>query len=111
LIRGRPIPRAKQAATLGSMLAGVGYLRRTRVLLAAITLDLFAVLLGGAVTLLPVYARDILAVGPSGLGWLRAAPSIGAVAMALLIAFLPVLRRAGPTLLWAVAGFGLVTLV
>jgi hypothetical protein len=83
----------------------------TELILATITLDLFAVLLGGATALLPIYARDILRIGPTGLGWLRAAPSIGASLMALVIAHRPPMRRAGPTMLWAVAGFGLATIV
>jgi hypothetical protein len=79
--------------------------------LAAITLDMFAVLFGGAVTLLPVYATDILKVGPEGLGLMRAAPSIGALIMAVSLAHLPPFKRAGRTLLLAVAGFGLATIV
>src|SRR5206468_8545625 len=100
----------REAPTLGSIVEGVSFLRRTPVLLAAITLDLFAVLFGGATTLLPIFARDILHVGPSGLGWLQAASSIGAVGVALYLAHRPPLRRAGPTLLLAVAGFGLATI-
>jgi MFS family permease len=80
-------------------------------ILATITLDLFAVLLGGATALLPIFARDILEVGPSGLGWLRAAPSVGAFLMAVALAHRAPLRRAGRTLLAAVAGFGLATVV
>jgi MFS family permease len=91
--------------------AGFSFVRKTELILAAITLDLFAVLLGGATALLPIFARDILQVGPTGLGWLRAAPSIGAVLMALVQAHRPPLRRAGPTMLWAVAGFGAATIV
>ena len=97
--------------SLRTIVEGVRFLRRTPVLLAALTLDLFAVLLGGATTLLPVFARDILAVGPVGLGWLQAAASVGAVSMALFLAHRPPLRHAGRTLLLAVAGFGLVTIV
>jgi len=96
---------------LHTLLAGLNYVRRHQLLLAALTLDLFAVLLGGAVALLPIYAKDILRVGPVGLGWLQAAPSLGAVGMALALAHLPPLRRAGQTLLWAVAGFGAATVV
>ena len=80
-------------------------------ILAAITLDMFAVLFGGAVTLLPIYATNILMVGPTGLGLLRAAPSIGALIMALLLAHLPPFRHAGRTLLLAVAGFGVATIL
>jgi MFS family permease len=80
-------------------------------MLAAITLDLFAVLLGGATTLLPIFAKDILHVGPIGLGWLQAADSMGAVCMALALAHRPAFKKAGRTLLLAVAGFGLATIV
>jgi MFS family permease len=110
-IRGRPATLSRERPTLTSLLAGVTFLWRSPLLLGAITLDLFAVLFGGATALLPIYAKDILQVGPDGLGWLRAAPSIGAVLMALLIAYLPPFRRAGLTLLMAVAGFGVATIV
>jgi MFS family permease len=93
------------------LLEGVRFLRRSQIILAAITLDLFAVLLGGATTLLPIYAKDILQVGPTGLGWLRAAPSIGAVCIALSIAYIPPFKKTGRTLLLAVAGFGLATFI
>jgi len=111
-IRGRRAaqPPAEEA-NLTSLAVGVRFVWRSKVLLAAITLDLFAVLLGGATALLPVFARDILQVGPTGLGWLRAAPSIGAVSMAIALAYLPPFRRAGATLLLAVAGFGAATIV
>jgi MFS family permease len=92
------------------LFAGLRFIRHHRIFLAAITLDLFAVLLGGAVALLPVYARDILHVGPVGLGWLRAAPGIGAALMAILLARLPPWRRPGVALLFAVAGFGVATI-
>ncbi len=93
------------------VVAGFHYVWRTPLLLAGMTLDLFAVLLGGAVALLPVYARDILHVGPQGLGLLQAAPSLGAVLMAFVSAHLPPFKQAGKLLLWAVAGFGLATVV
>lgn len=95
---------------LQSLRAGIRFLQHTRIILASITLDMFAVLLGGAVFLLPVYARDILQVDSTGLGILRAAPSIGALLMALFLARRSPFRRAGWTLLWAVAGFGLATI-
>jgi MFS family permease len=101
----------EEATSFQSLAAGVGFVWRTKIILAAITLDLFAVLLGGATTLLPIYAQDILHVGPAGLGWLRAAPSVGAVVMALSLAHLPPLKRAGWILLAAVTGFGLATIV
>jgi MFS family permease len=90
---------------------GLRFLRSAKILLAAITLDMFAVLLGGAIALMPIYATDILHVGADGLGILRAAPSVGALLMALLLARLPPIRKAGWTLLWAVAGFGLATII
>jgi MFS family permease len=110
-MRPRSKPRAVEAASLRSLLAGIDFVRRSELILATITLDLFAVLLGGATMLLPVFAKDILRVGPTGLGWLRAAPSIGAFLMALALAHRPPMRHAGRTLLWAVAGFGVATIV
>jgi len=111
LIKGRQLALSRKAATLDSLGEGIRFIRSTKVILAAITLDMFAVLLGGAVTLLPVYATDILRVGPEGLGLMRAAPSIGALIMAVMLAHLPPFRRAGRTLLIAVAGFGIATIV
>jgi MFS family permease len=96
---------------LQDLLAGMRFVWRTKVILATITLDLFAVLLGGAVALLPIFAKDILHVGPVGLGWLRAAPSIGAVTMALIIAHRRPMARAGVAMLWAVVAFGVATIV
>lgn len=104
-------PRVKKAVSMGVVLEGMRYLRRNRLLLGASSLDLFAVLLGGAVALLPVYASDILHVGALGLGLLRAAPGIGAVLTALIIAHHPLRRRVGATMLWCVGGFGLMTVV
>ena len=97
--------------SLRSLVAGFEFVRKSELILAVISLDMFAVLLGGATALLPIFAEDILHVGPKGLGWLRAAPAIGASLMALVQAHRPPLRRAGPTLLWAVAGFGVATIV
>ena len=111
LMRGRQLALSRKAATLESLQEGLRFIRSTKEILAAITLDLFAVLFGGAVTLLPVYATDILKVGPQGLGLLRAAPSIGALLMAVTLAFLPTFKHAGRTLLLAVTGFGLATIV
>jgi len=111
LIRGRHLPLARKAATLDSLKEGLRFMRDTKVILAAITLDMFAVLFGGAVALLPIYATDILQVGPTGLGIMRAAPSIGALLMAFALAHLPPFKQAGRTLLWAVAGFGIATIV
>ncbi len=94
-----------------SIRAGWSFLRRTQVILASISLDMFAVLFGGATFLLPVFAKDILHVDAAGLGVLRAAPSIGALCMAVFLARRPPLRRSGRTLLLAVAGFGVATIV
>ncbi len=93
------------------LLAGLRFVWRTRLILWAISLDMLAVLLGGAVYLLPIFARDILQVGAQGYGWLRAAPAAGAFCMAFLLAHIPPMKRAGRNLLAAVAGFGLVTIV
>lgn len=93
------------------LIRGWRFVRSTPVFLGAITLDLFAVLLGGAVALLPVFAKDVLHVGPVGLGWLRAAPSLGALSMALLQTRLPPWKKPGVALLVAVTGFGIATVV
>ena len=110
-IKGRDLALAEKSATLDSVKEGLRFMRDTRVVLAAITLDMFAVLFGGAVALLPIYATDILKVGAQGLGVMRAAPSIGALIMAFMLAHLPPMKNAGKTLLWAVTGFGIATIV
>jgi len=110
-IRHRSTERLTHVMTASALVAGVRFVARSKLLLPIITLDLFAVLLGGATTLLPIYAKDILHVGPAGLGWLDAAPSLGAVLIAVALASFPPMRRAGRTLLWAVLGFGIGTLV
>ena len=94
-----------------SLLAGLRFLVSKKVILATITLDMAAVFLGGATALLPIFADQILHSGPIGLGWMRAAPGVGGLVMAIVIAYLPPMRRAGTTLLWCVAGFGLATIV
>jgi MFS family permease len=104
-------PPADQRPSLRSAMEGLRFIRRTPVLLAAISLDLFAVLFGGAVALLPVIAEEQLGVGDIAYGWLRAAPGIGAAAMAVALAVRPVRRRVGVTLLVSVAIFGLATIV
>jgi predicted MFS family arabinose efflux permease len=106
----KPPTKTPHASDATEIFAGFRFIRRNPVFLAAITLDLFAVLLGGAVALLPVFAKDILHVGPSGLGFLRAAPSVGALSMALLLTRLRPWKRPGTVLLFAVAGFGLATM-
>jgi MFS family permease len=102
---------SSKKTTLQDLGEGFAFLRHAPIILAAITLDLFAVLLGGATTLMPIFAQDILKVGPTGLGWLEAAPSLGAICVTLFIAHRPPFQRAGRTLLLAVAGFGLATIV
>jgi len=104
-------PRVREPFSLQTVFAGFGYIWRHKLVFGSISLDLFAVLLGGAVALLPVYAKEILVTGPWGLGLLRSAPGIGAAVMALLIAYKPIRRRAGATMLWCVAGFGVFTIV
>jgi MFS family permease len=107
-----PVERsADEKPGFGSLLAGVSFVLNRRLLLATMSLDLFAVLLGGAVYLLPVFAKDILHADAIGFGWLRAAPSFGAVVMALILAHRPPMKHAGRALLLAVAGFGLATIV
>jgi len=110
-IKGRQLALAEKSATLDSVREGLRFMRRTKVILAAITLDMFAVLFGGAVALLPIYATDILKVGAQGMGIMRAAPSIGALLMAFTIAHLPPMKNAGKTLFLAVTGFGVATII
>jgi MFS family permease len=107
----RSKPRPREPVTVKSVLAGLRYIGQKKLILGSISLDLFAVLLGGAVALLPVFASDILRTGPWGLGLLRASPAIGAGSMALLLAHRPFRRRAGATMLWCVAGFGAFTVL
>ncbi|HEX3245498.1 MAG TPA: MFS transporter, partial [Chloroflexota bacterium] len=106
--RGHP-PHTDRRQTLRDIFAGVSFIRRNEVYLAAITLDLFAVLLGGAIALLPVYAKEVLAVGPAGLGLLRSAPAVGALLAALVTTRLPPWQRPGRVLLVVVAIFGIST--
>jgi MFS family permease len=107
----RPTVRDDSPVTLRTLLAGLRFVVKTDLLLATMTLDMVAVLLGGATALLPIYARDILKVGPEGLGWLRAAPSVGSFATALALAHRKPIQRAGPVILWSVAGFGVATII
>ncbi|MDP3083949.1 MAG: MFS transporter [Rubrivivax sp.] len=110
LIRYAHAP-SREPLTLHNLLAGVRFVWQHKVVLGAISLDLFAVLLGGATALLPMFAKDVLQVGPWGLGLLRAAPAVGALAISLALTRWPLRRRTGHTLLGAVAMFGLATLV
>jgi MFS family permease len=93
-----------------SLIEGFSFVYQSKIILGIITLDLFAVLLGGAVTILPMFAHDIFHVGPGGFGWLRNAMAIGAVICAVIIAHRPPLQKAGKTMLWAVAIFGVATI-
>jgi MFS family permease len=112
-----PIPRGKRSAdrseknTWHSLIAGMKFVFSKHVILATITLDLFAVLLGGVTALLPIFADQILHCGPVGLGWMRAAPAVGAFGMALVVAYLPPMKHAGKALLWCVSGFGIATII
>jgi MFS family permease len=104
-------PPPKEKMTLHNLGAGLHFVLAHRIILGIISLDLFAVLLGGATALLPIYAKDILHVGANGLGWLRAALPVGSVSMALFLAHRPPLKHAGHAMLLAVAGFGLATII
>uniref|UniRef100_UPI00166B0BD0 MFS transporter n=1 Tax=Aliidongia dinghuensis TaxID=1867774 RepID=UPI00166B0BD0 len=110
-IRLERAPPRREPVTLASVFAGVAFIRSRPAILGAISLDLFAVLLGGATALLPIFARDILAIGPWGLGLLRSAPALGALSMSLFLAQCPLERRVGRIMLTAVAIFGLATVV
>jgi len=107
-LRSRVRPRS--ALSWKTVFAGMHYIWREKLVLGSISLDLFAVLLGGAVALLPAYAREILKTGPWGLGLLRCAPAFGAATMALLLAYRPLRNRIGQKMLWCVAGFGVFTI-
>ncbi len=104
-------PPPHEPVTLGTLFAGFHYIRERPVILGAISLDLFAVLLGGATALLPIFAKDLLHVGPWGLGLLRAAPGAGALAMSLVLMRWPVERRVGRVMFASVAVYGAATLV
>jgi len=104
-------PRRHEELNLRTVLAGVRYIWRQKLVLGSMSLDLFAVLLGGAVALLPVYAQAILKTGPWGLGLLRCAPGVGATLMAALLAYRPLRRKMGSTLLWCVGAYGVFTIL
>lgn len=99
-------PRTTDEGIFTSLATGIKFVFNNQVLLGALALDMFAVLFGGAVALLPVFASEILHTGPQGLGFLRAAPALGAVLMAMILAYYPPIHRSGIKLLWAVGGFG-----
>lgn len=110
-VQAREKARPREPMSLQTVFAGLRYIWQEKLILGSISLDLFAVLLGGAVALLPVYARTILHTGPWGLGLLRSAPGVGAAAMAVLLAHRPLRRQAGPIMLACVAGFGIFTII
>lgn len=110
-VRPREVALSRERPGWWELFDGVRYIAARPIILGAISLDLFAVLLGGAVALLPIYARDILHIGPTGLGLLRASPALGAASMAIFLSFRPIRGAAGVKLLAAVAVFGIATLV
>jgi len=110
-IQKRPTPPRREPANLKSLAAGVRYVIDNQIILAVISLDLFAVLLGGATYILPIFATNILAVGARGFGWLRASPALGAIISALILAHLPPMKRAGRALLFAVTCYGIATII
>jgi MFS family permease len=110
IIRTHHSVAVKERMSLKSVAVGLKFVYQNKIILGSITLDLFAVLLGGASALLPVYAKDILKVDAKGLGWLQAALPVGSLLMSLILVHRPPLQKAGRTLLWAVVGFGLATI-
>jgi hypothetical protein len=102
-----PPAQSGEKKTWESVMEGLRFVFRTKEILAAFSLDMFAVLFGGAVAMVPVYARDILKAGPMGFGWLNAAVDIGAITIVILLAFFPMKKAQGKKLLLAVAGFGI----
>ncbi|BAZ08707.1 major facilitator transporter [Calothrix sp. NIES-4071] len=111
IIKEPAFARSTERMSIKALISGAKFVWENQLILAAISLDMFAVLLGGAVALLPIFAKDILRVGPFELGCLQAASSIGALIMAVTLAHLPPLRKAGQALLWSVVGFGVVTII
>ncbi|HEY4761199.1 MAG TPA: MFS transporter, partial [Thermoguttaceae bacterium] len=110
-LHNRPQSTSAETISLQSLLAGIRFVWRTKLILAVITLDLFAVLLGGFTYLLPVFVKDILQIDQSWVGFFRSSEAVGAVFMAMIIAHARPMKRAGVVLLWSVAGFGAATIV
>jgi MFS family permease len=108
---GVDVSRSADAAGWQSLLSGLRFVRSRRLVLGAISLDLFAVLFGGATALLPVYAADVLHVGPSGLGWLRTAPGVGAALCGAALGLLPITRRVGRWMFGGVMAYGIATVI
>jgi len=111
MLRAQHTPPPKEPMTLRSLVAGFEFVYTNKIILGTITLDMFAVLLGGATSLLPVYAKDILHVGPEGLGWLQAGLPVGSFMCSVFLAHSAPIQNAGKTLLWAVSGFGVATII
>ncbi len=111
MIKIERVPSKQEPISISSLFAGISFIRTHKEILGAISLDLFAVLLGGATALLPIYARDILMTGPWGLGLLRSAPALGALTMSVFLARHPLRRRIGRTMFISVAVFGLATII
>ncbi|HQV00292.1 MAG TPA: MFS transporter, partial [Bacteroidia bacterium] len=111
MIASKPVANKLTEPLMQSLKSGIVYVYRNKILLSAITLDLFAVLFGDAIVLLPAFANDVLHIGAKEMGYLRAAPALGALAMAVVLAYHPPLKNTGKKLLLAVAGFGLCMIV
>ncbi len=111
MVRRRPPASDPRGVGLRSLLAGAVFVYRTKLILGAVSLDMFAVLLGGATALLPVYTKEVLGSGAEALGWLRAGPGLGALLTSYILTHRPPIQRAGSALLWSVAGFGAATIV
>jgi hypothetical protein len=111
LVRRRRIERPERPRSPRDLLGGLVHVWRTKTILGVITLDLFAVLFGGVTALLPVFAKDVLHVGPAALGWLTAAPALGALAMSIAQGARRPLHRPGVAFIWAVAGYGAAIIV
>lgn len=109
--RPESVPSKREPPSLRTLFAGITYVLARKTILGAISLDLFAVIFGGATALLPIYARDILLTGPWGLGLLRAAPAVGSLAIGFILARYPIRRHVGPTLFTMIAFFGIFTIV
>jgi MFS family permease len=110
-VRPQPQERAVEPKSWKSVLQGIRFLRNQPIILSTMTLDMVAVLFGGVVALLPIFAKEVFHVGPEGLGWMRAMPALGSIVMGFIIALRPPIQRGGRTILWTVTTFGLATIV
>jgi MFS family permease len=110
-VRPRAQTRVIEPRSWRSVMQGIHFLRRQPIILSTMTLDMVAVLFGGVIALLPIFATEVLQVGPKGLGWMRAMPAVGSIAMGIILAMRPPIRRGGRTILWTVAAFGVAVIV